>query len=570
MLRWPTLAALALALATPAGAAAAEPVLPLASVAAGMRCTARTVVAGTAITPFDATVVDVVAPSGGEGARILVRVAGPAVDETGIAEGFSGSPLICPGPGGSPRIAGAISEGVGAYGNKLALATPIESMLHQPVRPPASASRDGRLLLGARPLRAPLTVAGLSGPVQRTVAEAARRAGVPVLAAPAAPLLAPTFPPQDLVPGASVAAGYAVGDLTAGAVGTVSYRDGGRVWAFGHPLDGAGRRSLYLQDAYVYAVVPSPLADADSTSYKLAAPGHVLGTLSADTPDAVAGTLGQPPPDVHLRVTVRDLDTGGRTSLVADTPDETDVGLPTGSAPATLVAPLLATQAITQAYDGAPANESGRACLRLRLRELRRPAGFCSRYVVAGALSSSGAAPLSGPVSTVIADALGLVDDAEFARLHVTSAEVRVQISRGLRLARMLRVAGPRSARRGADAVLRVRARARRGPLVTVPLRLRLPRGLSRGPHRVTLSGRGVDEEDSDPVAALAAALAGRGGGPSLPSARSLRELRRQIEGLGHDDGPRASFSGRRGRVAVPSDPRWRLSGRVSLLLLVR
>lgn len=562
--------ALALALAAPAGALAADPILPLAQVSAGMRCTARTVVAGTSITSFDAAVLDVVAPRAGEGSRILVRVSGPAVEGTGVAEGFSGSPLICPGPGGEPRIAGAVSEGIGAYGNALALATPIEAMLHESVRPPASASRDDRMLAAARPLRAPLTISGLSDPVRRALALAARRLGVPVVAAPAAPLGAPAFPPQALVPGASVAAGYAVGDLSAGAVGTVSYRDGTRVWAFGHALDGAGRRSLYLQDAYVYAVVPSPLADDAATSYKLAAPGHVLGTLSADAPDAVAGILGAQPRTVRMAVGVRDLDNGRRTALRARSPDETDVGDPVGSSPPTFVAPLLATQAITQAYDGAPADESGRVCVRLRVRELGRALGFCSRYVIPGSISETGAAPLSAPVSSVVGEALSLVDDAEFARLHTTSVDIGVEIARGLRLARIASVAGPRTARRGQTIALRVRARARRGPMVSVALRLRVPRDLARGAHRVVLSGRGVDEEDSDPVAALAAALGGKGGEPSVPAARSPRELVRQISGLGRRDGPRAAFSGRRGRVAVPADARWRLSGRGTLRLVVR
>ena len=53
-----------------------------------------------------------------------------------------------------------------------------------------------------------------------------------------------------------------------GGIGTVTYRDGSNVYAFGHELDGAGRRSLLLQDAYVYSVIGNP----NSLSYKLAAP----------------------------------------------------------------------------------------------------------------------------------------------------------------------------------------------------------------------------------------------------------------------------------------------------------
>ena len=36
----------------------------------------------------------------------------------------------------------------------------------------------------------------------------------------------------------------------------MTYRRGNTVYLFGHPLDGAGRRALFLQDAFVYGVSP--------------------------------------------------------------------------------------------------------------------------------------------------------------------------------------------------------------------------------------------------------------------------------------------------------------------------
>src|SRR4051794_26477619 len=70
----------------PAGAAAAgEPVMPLDQVRPGMACSARSVLHGTDIERFDATVVDVVSGSvTAEGPRILVRVSGPAIEATGV------------------------------------------------------------------------------------------------------------------------------------------------------------------------------------------------------------------------------------------------------------------------------------------------------------------------------------------------------------------------------------------------------------------------------------------------------------------------------------------------------
>ena len=47
------------------------------------------------------------------------------------------------------------------------------------------------------------------------------------------------------------------------------------LWAFGHPLDGLGRRALFLQDAYVFGVIQNPLGiqDLGAITYKLASAG---------------------------------------------------------------------------------------------------------------------------------------------------------------------------------------------------------------------------------------------------------------------------------------------------------
>src|ERR1700730_11695288 len=134
------------------------PILPLAQVHAGMDCIGKTVIQGTTITSFNVHVLDVVQqPSAGP--RILVSVSGPAVDTTGIAQGFSGSPVLCDDGTGTLRNAGAISEGVAADGGQLALVTPIQQMLGEPVKPPSTAPR---LSVRTHSLLGPLAVGGLS------------------------------------------------------------------------------------------------------------------------------------------------------------------------------------------------------------------------------------------------------------------------------------------------------------------------------------------------------------------------------------------------------------------------
>src|SRR3954447_21189327 len=314
-------------LATAAPSRAADPIMPLSQVKKGMKCTGRSVVQGTEISTFDVEVLDVV--SGDPGAKqplILVRASGPAVDATGIAEGFSGSPVICPDDDGVQRFAGAIAFASGDYGGHVALATPIESVLGLPVDPPKSTRRNAKAARRARPLAMPLAVAGLSAPVAAGFRRLATRAHRRLSTAPFAPITS-AFPPQQIRPGASLAVGLASGDLTAGAVGTVTYVDGDKVWGFGHPFDAVGRRDLLLKDAYVYAVAGNPVGTGDAVSAKIAAPGHDLGTLTADGPNGVAGRLGALPPRTLVRMLVRDGDTQHQEGVTTQVADETGVDM---------------------------------------------------------------------------------------------------------------------------------------------------------------------------------------------------------------------------------------------------
>ena len=143
-------------------------------------------------------------------------------------------------------------------------------------------------------MASPLTVSGVTGSVAQALSAASAKAGRPVLAVPPGPL--GSFPAQTLRPGSAVAAGYSNGDIRTSAVGTVAYVDGDRVWVFGHSLEAAGRRALLLQDAYVFRIVNNPnQLGAIGATYKLAASGHDLGTVTSDGFSAVAGRTGRVP-----------------------------------------------------------------------------------------------------------------------------------------------------------------------------------------------------------------------------------------------------------------------------------
>ena len=553
----------AAALAGAAPAAAAAPIMPLGEVQPGMRCTGLSVVRGLEISSFDVEIVDVV--PGDPIARqplLLVTVSGPAIDPTGIASGFSGSPIVCDG-----RIAGAIAYGTGDYGNQLGLATPIEAMLGQPVPEPPDLEPEpavGR----ARPLATPIAIGGVAPAVLNAFARAAARAGLPLQAVPAAPA-GDRFPPQQLAPGSSVSVGLASGDVSAGAIGTVTYVDGAKVYAFGHAFAGTGRRSLLLQDAWVHTVIDNPLGVDPAVSAKLASPGHDLGTITYDGRNGVNGVVGPLPPRTELRIVARNAATGARDEAAAQIADEAAVGLPDGASPLPLVAPVAVAQAAYALLDGSPASQSARMCAAIKLRELPRAARFCRRYV--GQFGGGGT--VGGPYVTDLADALALIDRFPYGTPHVTAVDVDLAVEPGLRQALLLGVRGPRVLRRGTTATLTLTLQHYRGERFTRRVPLRVPRDAPLGRRMIRLTGSALDGAvSSEEIEIVIGRRADDDGGASGP--RTFAGLARRIAAMDGWDGVRVAFRRADGRGGGKTrrlyrDPDVRISGNAAYLARV-
>src|SRR3954454_3264080 len=475
------LAAAGAALLVPAAPAlaAGDPIMPLWQVHAGMHCTAYSVIHGTDISSFDADVLEVTGGEATEGSgNILIQVSGPAVDATGVGPGFSGSPIYCPYATGLTRGIGAISESVFEYGEKVGLATPIEAILNTPVdvpgKPSAAAqaalaakpsARMKTALASARPLVNPLTVSGLSGPLGQQLQAAAAKAGKTVLAVPAGPL--GSFPAQTLRPGSAVAVGYSTGDVRTSAVGTVVYVDGDKVWLFGHSLEAAGRRALLLQDAYVFRVINNPLQiGAIAATYKLAASGHDLGTVSDDGFSAVVGRTGPLPHTVPIQAIAHDTDTNAVSAVNTAAADEAAVDLPSGGAWTSFVAPLAIAQATAGVLGNTPARLTGQMCARITLAELKSPMRFCNRYVsLASGQADDGSnenAVMSG-VASDLGGALATIDAYTGKPPTVTGVHVLLKVHRGADQAFMRSVSLPKSARAGQKVRAKVKLQVVRG-----------------------------------------------------------------------------------------------------------
>ena len=81
------------------------------------------------------------------------------------------------------------------------------------------------------------------------------------------------------------------------AAGTVTYRDGDKIYAFGHPFLNLGSSDLPMSESSVVTVVPNL-----NNSFKLAVPGAMVGTMLQDRNTGVLGKLGQTPKMIPVKL----------------------------------------------------------------------------------------------------------------------------------------------------------------------------------------------------------------------------------------------------------------------------
>ena len=295
-----------LAAAAGAPVAAVPPAtLPLEAVRPGMVGTMSTVLRGTARETIEVELLGVLDDGIGPGVdMILCRLRGEAGTWNGVAAGMSGSPVTVDG-----KLVGALSYSIGGFSKEpLCGITPIETMLAlerypaglSPWTGGASARASGLepvpLALAARGLDpalfdgsdALLGSLGLARPVQV----------VPAAVPSAGPSESAT--PPALEPGDAVAGLLVWGDVQLAATGTVTWRDGEKILAFGHPFMGTGRAEIPFAPATIAWTVPSLLS-----SFKIANVGRPAGTMTQDRLTAVAGAIGPVPEGLPVSLAIQ-------------------------------------------------------------------------------------------------------------------------------------------------------------------------------------------------------------------------------------------------------------------------
>jgi hypothetical protein len=318
-----TVVGFALALAAAAGAALAQPsaILPADHVVAGMKGYGLTDFGdGKGVQRFDVEIIGTLKRFAPGQDMILGRVSGAGLERSGIIAGMSGSPIYVDG-----KLVGALAYGWPFAKDPICGITPIQSMLDirkVPAAPPVpiagsavstdgliSAFREGRFRPGLEAILSPFRPAGTgsmaalplpisfsAGPLSSALgARFADAAGW--IAVPSGASVPHEEARSRLQPGSPIATVLMSGDMDIAATGTVTWVEGSSVLAFGHPFLSMGPVDMPMADAEVLTVLPSVFR-----SFKLAATGQTLGSISQDRSTGILGTFDSRAPMVPVQV----------------------------------------------------------------------------------------------------------------------------------------------------------------------------------------------------------------------------------------------------------------------------
>lgn len=311
--------------------------MPLAELKDGMQGTAYTVFRGSEPEEFNVEILGVLPEGVGPKQDLIIgKISGGQADRTWVFAGMSGSPVYING-----KLVGAISYSFPFSKEPICGITPIEQMISifeeksknspnaknprkysfaelastewQPnfsnkatVSSSILATSGSNPALNAlagqafQPIATPLTFTGISQETLNQFAPDLMKVGLlPVSAAGGGSKVTPMKKADEttLVGGDSVSMQLTRGDISLAASGTVTYRDGEKIYAFGHPFLSLGSSDLPMSESSVITVIPNI-----SNSFKLAVPNAMVGSMTQDRATGVYGKLGQAPKMIPVKL----------------------------------------------------------------------------------------------------------------------------------------------------------------------------------------------------------------------------------------------------------------------------
>ncbi|MGH9656268.1 MAG: hypothetical protein ACRD6B_22725 [Bryobacteraceae bacterium] len=311
----------------------------------GMKGVAWTVFQGTKPQAMPVTIIGIWKNAWGPKQDIVIAKLGGEAARTNVAAGMSGSPVYIDG-----KLVGAISLRLSTFSpDAICGITPIQLMLDvnefDTTRPANSRTPDkvqeasaGWQLpggLAARVMEAgglpqsaaeapmltaiatPITLSGFSPQAVDRFAPVFNQLGLTVSQGGAGGALDSPKPAKDwrtaLQPGQSIAAVLVSGDMAMTAAGTVTYNDGKRVLAFGHPMFNLGPVDMPIAKENIITTLASSYRPT-----KMGNASEVVGALRQDRHSGIEGVLGQTADMIPVTLHVRSFNAGNTLEKTQD------------------------------------------------------------------------------------------------------------------------------------------------------------------------------------------------------------------------------------------------------------
>jgi len=317
--------------------------MPVSEISPGMKGIGKTVFYGTQIETFQVDIIDIVKGEGGVGHFILANLSGDKIKESGgISEGMSGSPVYI-----DDRLIGAVSYAWEMSEHNLCLVTPIQEMLEifnlpynnsyttsqeynnnnslcftgekaNKIKVKNSVKNNNFPELADReeiifyPVVSPIIINGIKGRTLERLSSSLKKFNLmPVQGIGFNVNNDMDFQDVGEKPSNKIDAGSAIGiQLTRGdvniiSIGTVTYREGDKILALGHPFLKKGEVSFLLSAVYIYHSLPNMVMP-----FKLGAPLNLVGKIVQDREAGILAILNSYPRVIPLKIQATDVSSG--------------------------------------------------------------------------------------------------------------------------------------------------------------------------------------------------------------------------------------------------------------------
>ncbi len=310
-------------------------IMKLSEIKPGMKATAWTVFQGTEADPIPVEIIGLWKNAWGPRQDVILGKMGGKAARTNVAGGMSGSPVYIDG-----KLVGAVALRLSVFSpDAICGITPIELMLEindlDQSRPGDARTPDklqarghevsvpgemlGQLVAAGAspklleqqplmtPIEAPLVFSGFHSDVIQEYSPVFQQLGITAVQGGGATGAIYTNKPapgwqQSLNPGEPVAGVLVDGDMSVTGLGTVTYNDGKRVLAFGHPFFNLGPVSMPMSKGEVVMTLASQFQPN-----KFANATEIVGALHQDRHSGIMGELGGESNMIPVTVKVRAL-----------------------------------------------------------------------------------------------------------------------------------------------------------------------------------------------------------------------------------------------------------------------